>query len=370
MTVVIMIQEAVMNDSLKFSKRIHLEKARLEHKRRIRRHELRQLFWECTLRCNLNCRHCGSDCRHDALVGDMPLRDFLNVLDDVAQKYDPRRILVVTTGGEPLMRNDIEECGREITKRGFLWGMVSNAMMLTQERLNALEDAGLRTIGISIDGLEESHNWMRGNPASFKNAFNAIAYLKRSGMLWDVITCVNRQNFNELPKLKEKLGEAGVKKWRLITVFPSGRAADDVMMQLPPGKIKALLDFIVEIRREGLIDAGFGCEGFLGNYEQEVRNYTYFCQAGINVASVLSDGSISGCLSIRSDFHQGNIYSESFCEVWENGFECYRNREWRRSGDCTDCAVWRYCEGNGMHLRESDGSLTQCLYREISGVEK
>lgn len=359
----------MMSDSLTFFKRIHLEKMRLEHKKRIRKCELRQLFWECTLRCNLNCRHCGSDCKHDASVGDMPLRDFLNVLDDISQTYNPNKILVITTGGEPLMRHDIEECGREITKRGFLWGMVSNAMLLTEQRLKTLIDAGLCTIGISIDGLEGNHNWMRGNLFSFKNAINAIAYLRKANIFWDVITCVNMRNFDELPKLKEKLIDMGVKKWRLITVFPSGRAANDEAMMLSSANLRALMDFIVETRKEGRIGVSFGCESFLGNYECEVRDYTFFCQAGINVASVLSDGSISGCLSIRSDYHQGNIYSDSFCDVWQNKFECYRNRKWKKTGDCEKCAVWRYCEGNGMHLRESEGALTQCLYRRIANLE-
>lgn len=353
---------------LKFSKRIYLERMRLEHKKRIRQHDLRQLFWECTLRCNLNCRHCGSDCRHSSSVADMPLSDFLPILDEVAQKYNPNNILVVTTGGEPLLRPDIELCGKEITKRGFLWGMVSNAMILTEERLKTLIDAGLRTIGISLDGLKNQHNWLRGNPNSFNNAINAIKALQKSDILWDVITCVNTQNIDSLFKLKDLLISFGVKKWRLLTIFPSGRAADDVSMQLPCSKLTELMNFIVETRKEGKIDVSFGCEGFLGNYEHEVRNYSFFCQAGINVASVLSDGSISGCLSIRSDYHQGNIYTDNFCDIWETKFDCYRDREWKKTGECTHCAVWRYCEGGGMHLRESDGTLSQCLYNRLSNI--
>ena len=91
----------------------------------IREHPLRQLFWECTLRCNLSCRHCGSDCRVQSAVKDMPVEDFCRVLDSVAQVYDPHKVMINVTGGEPLMRPDLDRCGREFNRREFPWGMVT-----------------------------------------------------------------------------------------------------------------------------------------------------------------------------------------------------------------------------------------------------
>ena len=110
---------------------------------RTRRQLLQEVFWECTLRCNLNCRHCGSDCRKDDMPKDMPFEDFAPVLDDIARERDPSKIMIITTGGEPLVRSDIADCGREITRRGFVWGMVSNGMLLDTEKLRQLTDAGL-----------------------------------------------------------------------------------------------------------------------------------------------------------------------------------------------------------------------------------
>ena len=97
-----------------------------------RSHPLEQLFWECTLRCNLACRHCGSDCTACAAAPDMPLEDFLGVLDDVNAHCLPHSVFVIVTGGEPLMRPDLEACGRAIYEKGFAWGMVTNGFALTQ----------------------------------------------------------------------------------------------------------------------------------------------------------------------------------------------------------------------------------------------
>ena len=94
--------------------RFGLEIARKLRQEQIKEHPLRQLFWECTLRCNLHCRHCWSDCKKEAGFADMPLQDFLRVLDQVGERTDPHKVFVILTGGEPLVREDLEVCGRAI----------------------------------------------------------------------------------------------------------------------------------------------------------------------------------------------------------------------------------------------------------------
>lgn len=352
-----------MNPSIR--QRILLERDRFGYQKMKKQHTLQQLFWECTLKCNLHCQHCGSDCKTNAVADDMPLADFLPVLDDLSTHVDPQRVLVVTTGGEPLVRPDIVECGREITRRGYMWGMVSNGMLLTGEKLDQLMDAGLKTIAISLDGFEDEHNWMRGHHQSFERAVNAIKALVHRDILWDVITCVNQRNISRLEDFKEFLLSIGVRQWRIFTVFPAGRAKENDELQLTSEQFRDVMDFIVHTREEGRIDLSYSCEGFLGRYEYEVRDYSFFCQAGINVASVLNDGSISGCLSIRSNYHQGNIYHDNFWEVWTHKFVPYRQREWTRTEACADCDMWRYCEGNGMHLRDANGHLTACNFKRM-----
>lgn len=103
-------------------KRIALELFRSIKKNRAKLHELRTLFWECTLRCNVSCRHCGSDCHVSASVPDMPVEDFLKVIDDITPYVEPNKVLVIFTGGEALVRKDIEKCGLELHRRGYPWG--------------------------------------------------------------------------------------------------------------------------------------------------------------------------------------------------------------------------------------------------------
>ncbi len=348
-------------------RRIALDIAKSLRKSETADHPLRQLFWECTLRCNLKCRHCGSDCKQVASTPDMPKEDFFRVLDGIAAHTDPHKVFVIVSGGEPTMRPDLEECGRGIYSRGFPWGMVTNAYGLTPERYSGLLKSGLHSMTISLDGLKENHDWLRGRENSFERASRAIKMVVDSNAIaFDVVTCVNRRNFKELSQLKEHLISLGLKEWRLFSIFPTGRAALDPDLQLPADMYRGMLDFIVETRKEGRIKASYGCEGFLGHYEGEVRDHFFTCQAGVTVGSVLIDGSISACTSIRSDYHQGNIYQDDFWDVWQNRFQPYRDRSWMKKDECGECKWWKWCEGNGMHLRGSDGRLMLCHMKRIT----
>ena len=353
-------------DKLSLRRRIALEAARKLEDDLIAEHPLRQLFWECTLRCNLHCQHCGSDCKVKAETADMPKEDFLRVLDQVAERTDPHKVFVIITGGEPLMRSDLEECGRAIYDKGFPWGMVTNGMGLTAERFQRLLRSGMHSATVSLDGFEDDHNWMRGNPLSYQRAINAIKLMiDRKDFLFDVVTCVNQRNIGRLEELREFLIGLGLKHWRLFTVFPSGRAVGNADLQLRPEQFREVMDFIRTTRKEGRIDVSYGCEGFLGNYEGDVRDHFFFCQAGVSVGSVLADGSISACASIRADYHQGNIYKDNFMDVWEQRFAPYRNREWMKKDECAKCKYFRFCRGGGMHLRDSDGKLMFCHYNRF-----
>ena len=391
-------------------------------------HELNYLFWECTQRCNLSCRHCGSDCFASAKDQDMPLEDFLKALDTIPnphlsgqqkQKKAGQNLIVVLTGGEPLLRPDIEQIGQEIKKRGYWWSMVSNGFFYTEEMHKKLIRAGLKALTFSLDGIEDTHNWMRGNPKSYEHTVKAIEIAAKEKYLdLDVVSCVNRRNINHLEEIYQKLSSLGVRKWRLFTVIPIGRAKEDPDMHLTNQEMVRLMDFIVQKRqaknslpssnsqtsgnhasesgsnsqnsgiqasetgsnfqttsiqasetgsnsqnsgKQALLDVAFSCEGYLGRYEEKVRPVRFFCHAGINIASVLIDGRICACPNIDRDvFSQGNIYQDNLYEVWENKFQVFRNRNWAKKGICARCPQFKNCLGGGMH-NWHDGPLS-CHY--------
>lgn len=300
----------------------------------------------------------------------MPYQDFLKVTEQIKQVYDPAKVMIVITGGEPLMRKDLEECGKELMKQGFPWGFVTNGYALTEERFKNLMKSGLRSMTISLDGFEESHNWMRGNNRSFEKAVNAIKLAVSAGenLVFDVVTCINQRNFSELQSLRDFLIGMGVKRWRIFSICPIGRAAENPLLHISNEQFRKTLDFIRTNREEGVIRTSFGCEGFLGDYESEVRDGFFFCRAGIHIASVLADGSICACPNInRKGFTQGNIYTDNFMDVWNHRFEKMRKRDWAKEGLCADCKEFKWCKGNGIHLRDLENhDVLRCHYKMIN----
>lgn len=157
--------------------------------------------------------------RVDPGVADMPLADFLKVLDEeVTPHVDPADVLVIFSGGEVLVRADLEEAGAEVTRRGYPWGMVTNGMALTPERFGRLLDAGLKSVSVSLDGFEREHNYIRGNPRSYDRALEAVRMIVREPSLsYDVVTCVTGAMVPQLEAFRDMLLSEGVRHWRLFS---------------------------------------------------------------------------------------------------------------------------------------------------------
>jgi radical SAM enzyme (rSAM/lipoprotein system) len=339
-------------NKINWQKRLSLNLFRLYKDSQNQLHDLKYLFWECTLRCNLRCLHCGSNCGIEN-SNDLPYPAVVKELIKIKKMVGRKLPNVVITGGEPLMRKDIEMFGSEISDLGYRWGLVTNGLLLDNERLTNLVKSGLSSITISLDGLKDSHNWLRNNDLSFDRTIKAINLVtKYEDLIFDVATCITDKNINELDKIHDLLLDLQVKNWRLFTIDPIGRAANNKELNCTGKGLTHTLEFIRKVKKLKGINVNYGCDGFLGNYEGEVREEFFFCKAGINIASILHDGSISACPNINKKLIQGNILHESLTQVWNTGYQPFRNRDWTKTSQCAACENYTYCLGNGICLRD------------------
>lgn len=327
-----------------------------------RLHPLTYLFLEITGRCNLACLHCGSDCLVTGHQLSLAAAD--RVLTEIASAWDASKITVVLTGGEPLVHPQVLEIGARAHSLGFRWGMVSNGWAWTPEKVEAARVAGIRALTISLDGLEASHDRLRGRAGSWRRAVAALE-MAHAACIPDVVTCVYPDNLEELEQVRALLARLRVPRWRLFNIDPIGRGAQPGL-QLDTPQTLRLLEQVATWREDGTLPRPeTGCGPYLGAWEGRTRDRDYFCLAGIQVGGVMADGGIGACPNIDRSFLQGSIHTDSFVEVWESRYQRFRDRRWMRTGDCADCAHWRRCHGGDMHLRDPEtGHTLLCTVKE------
>ena len=339
----------------------HLEKLADYTRVLYRAPELRKLFFELTLQCNERCFHCGSSCSPGTLTPDeLSREEWFTIIDQVAADFDISRMQLCITGGEPLLNRDFFDIMGYAHERGFRWGMTSNATLITPEVAARLAEVGMGTISVSIDGLRDTHDALRGLAGGYDRAMAGIQNLIDVGAFnaVQVTTVVNHGNIDQLDELFAIMDGIDIDSWRVINLEPIGRALTRPDLMLTRDDYVRLFEFIREKRRAGY-PVEYGCTHYLGlEYEAEVREWYWLCNAGVYTASIMANGDIGACLDIerRPEVIQGNIRTDRLLDVWNNRFELFRRDLSELNDECRVCEHARFCRGDAHHSWEYDAS--------------
>jgi radical SAM protein with 4Fe4S-binding SPASM domain len=328
---------------------------------------LRYLFWEATLRCNLSCRHCGSDCvrqdssEHNEIDCDSIRRE----LRSIAKSYPPERCTFAIIGGEPLVRDEIIDVGAYAAELGFPWGITTNGMLLSDSMIDRLKRAHLKTISVSLDGIRQDHDALRNHPGCHDVVTTAIRRLLADRFYdkFDVICCVSSINIDHLDAFVDELLDMGVPAVRFTPVFSRGRAGRNERLKLQKPDYTKLLEFIAKQREiRSAIKVNLSEEGYWGpQWECVVRDDFHYCSSGILTGTILHDGRVTGCPSVSRSFIEGDIRERSFVDIWQSGFSRYReDRKSTFAHQCGDCEHWILCEGGGFHLLDQELDRSAC----------
>ena len=314
---------------------------------------LETLFWEATKRCNAHCVFCGSSCGRETMAEELTTAEVLRAFGEIAGDADASRIMINVTGGEPLMRPDVFDVMAECRRLGFPWGMVTNGMLITAETIRRMQETGMATISVSLDGLPGTHDRLRGVPGSFHRIIAALRQLREADFLEhiQVTTVVNRQNIGELEALREMLLPLRLNSWRVAIVDGIGRAAGQDSLLLGTDELRTYLDFIRRHRHDAELPVITSCSHYLGDRDGDTGRAPFVCHAGKRVGSILANGDIFVCPNVprRPEMMQGNVRHDRFMQVWQEGFRYFRDPESRRCGACRECPDWSACHGDSLH---------------------
>ncbi len=315
--------------------------------------------------CNMRCKHCGSSC-HEALPGELTTKEALQLCDELG---DLGLQWVALSGGEPTTRRDWHLIAERLSKNGVIPNIITNGWLFDQEILSQAISSGVGTIAFSIDGLQETHDFIR-REGSYRKTMQAIELCRRGNMAATAITTVNKINLGELKALKQELVMRDVREWQVQIGIPMGNMAEHRGMVIEPADIDIIIDLAYECMRESSIEVILGdCIGYYNLKEIEVFKKrcggTYSrqgCTAGKYTFGILHNGDILGCTSIRDKkFVEGNIRTTPLKTIWENPHSFSWNRNIKKEdlgGFCTKCRFGDRCLGGCSNTRlTTEGSI-------------
>lgn len=346
----------------------------------------RYVVWEITLLCNLKCSHCGSRAgapRNDELT----TAECVALIGELARAGTKEIVLI---GGEAYLRPDWLVLVEEITRNGIVCGLQTGARALTEAKIEAAARAGLKTVGVSIDGPAATHDRLRGIKGSHGQAVAALRNARKHGLMATANSQVNRLTLGSLRDIFDTIIDAGASAWQIQLTVPMGNAADAPSLLLQPFDLAALMPELFALFEEGL-DRGLQLMpgnniGYFGPYEAAWRStsgrFEYYggCQAGRAGLGIEADGAIKGCPSLpTAAYVGGNIRDRSFTDIWNDSAELRFMRDLdesrgRRWGFCAKCYYGPMCRAGcswTTHvLSGRPGNNPFCHYRVLRLAER
>jgi len=342
---------------------------------------LRLVAWEVTRSCNLNCRHCRAAAHLGPYKGELDTTEAEKVLDNIAQMGSP---IIILTGGEPMLRDDIYHIAEYGTARGLRMVMAPCGMLLTPESCQKLTDSGIKRISLSIDGATaQSHDAFRRVDGAFEGVMRGAEAAKSVGLEFQINTTVTRMNMEELPKIFDLAVRMGAVSFHPFLLVPTGRGKELADQEIAPEDYERVLHWIYENRDTADLTLKPTCAPhyyrILRQREKEagrsVRPETHGldamtkgCLGGQGFAFISHVGvvQICGFLDVPAGDLRKNDYN--FVDIWKNSelFAEMRNVNGYH-GRCGYCEYRKVCGGcRARAYAETGDYLSEepyCIYK-------
>ncbi len=342
--------------------------------------------WELTLGCNLFCSHCGSAAGKQR-ANELSTSDALRVVEKLADRGIGEVVLI---GGEATLRPDWQIIARAIVAAHMRLTFQTGGYHIDSQFADKIVSTGASAVGVSIDGLEETHAKLRGRPKSFRRALKALDCLHAGGIPYlGVNTQINRANFKEIPHLLDILCAHHVQGWMLAPTIPMGAALADAELCLQPYDFEAIHELVAILSTAGLernvAVIASNALGYFGPYERLMRsqadllNFYSGCPAGRNVLGIEANGVVKGCPSLATDlFATGSILGNGLQRLdehindWQSAKPTISKNIYRPTvnGFCKECPFAITCKAGctwaASSINGERGDNPYCMFRSIA----
>jgi len=329
-------------------------------------HKRPVVVWNMTRRCNLKCIHCYSNSRNMIYENELTTDEGKTLISDLAAFRSP---VILFSGGEPLMREDLSELVGYAVDQGMRAVISTNGTLLTKKTVNILKKIGISYIGVSLDGMENTHDRFRGVKGAFDMTVKGIKTCLEGGIKVGVRLTMNKNNFLDIPAIFNLIEKEDIPRVCFYHLVYSGRGSKLIDEDLSHGETRKVIDIIMDRTRD-LFDRGKPKEILTvdnhadGPYvfmrmqkEDPVRAKEVMSLLLVNEGN--SSGNGIGCISWDGEVHAdqfwrgisfGNVRERPFSEIWtDTSNELMARMKGKKrhvKGRCSTCRWLDVCGGN------------------------
>jgi Fe-coproporphyrin III synthase len=324
------------------------------------------VVWNCTSACNLKCVHCYASAGRLHAKDELTTAEGIDLIEDLKDYGSP---VILFSGGEPLMREDLTGLIDKAVKSKMRAVISTNGTLITPDEAMKLADYGLSYIGVSLDGLQEVNDTFRGVPGAYKNALEGIYNAMHENIKVGLRFTMNRRNVSEIPKILELMKAEGIPRICFYHLVYTGRAKELMEEDLSHEETRRTLDLIMD-RTDEMIRSGRNVEVLtVDNHADGPYVYLRMKKAGDPRAEEVlellkmnggnSSGLGIGCVNWDGEVYpdqfwrtrvMGAVRERPFSEIWENRdnellMQLKRKKE-HVTGRCRSCRWLDVCGGN------------------------
>jgi AdoMet-dependent heme synthase len=342
--------------------------------------ELRVVAFEVTRNCILNCKHCRATASRQSGVDELSTDECKRVIDSIAQMGEA---VIILTGGEPMLREDIYEIAKYGVDRGQRMAMAPCGLLLNKDSCQKIVATGISRISLSIDGATAvTHDAFRGQNGAFEKLIVGIDAARSAGLEFQVNTTVTNSNIDELPAIFELALQLGAVSFHPFLLVPIGRGKNLTHEMISPEQYESVLNWIYDQRSNTKITLKPTCaphyyrilrqrESAAGRIVKPATHgldaMTKGCLGGQGFAFISHTGDVQICGFLEHCAGSLRKNGYNFGDIWQNSelFLEIRSLD-KRKGKCGICEYVNVCGGcrarafsvNGDYL----GEEPQCGY--------
>lgn len=324
------------------------------------------VIWNLIRRCNLTCKHCYATAADKDFPGELTTNEVFKVMEDLKAFGVP---VLIFSGGEPLMRPDIFEISHHAKDMGFYVGLSSNGTLITEDNIQDIVDVGYNYVGVSIDGMRDTHDKFRRKQGSFDAALNGIRLCREAGIKVGLRFTLTEDNMYDLPALLKLMNDEAIDKFYLSHLNYAGRGnknrGDDLHHQMTRTAMDLLFETcwndVIKGRRREFVTGNNDADGVylllwarkhLPQYADKIEgmlNNWGGNASGVNISNIDNIGNVHPD-TMWWDYTIGNVKQRPFSEIWMDTSDPLmaglKLKSRPLEGRCGNCQYIDICGGN------------------------